>query len=117
VHLRDYELVVIFKPSVEDQTLEQEIEKVSGLVGEGGGQVMEVNRWGKKPLGYDIQGERNGTYVLFRFRSEPSVLLDMRKHLQLDEHVLRHRMLLSQTSKGGSEEVAEAADEVPAEEP
>lgn len=111
--MREYELVIIFNPGVEDQTLEEEIEKVSGLAGKDGGKVTEINRWGKKPLGYEIQKERNGIYVLFRFQSEPSVLLEMRKYLQLNEHVLRHRVLLSETRRGREpEEVLEAAEDI-----
>lgn len=102
--MRVYDLVVIYRPATEDQALEQEIESVSNLVTEAGGDTVEINRWGKKPLGYEIGGERTGIYVVFKFRTESSVLAEMQKQLALNESVLRQRILLSQTVPVGSPE-------------
>ena len=92
--MRGYELIVILSPGLEEAGLEEEIEKVSGLI-ENDGTVTEIDRWGKKPLSYEIDKERNGIYVLFRFQSEPSLLPELRRELKLDEKVLRQRIVLS----------------------
>jgi small subunit ribosomal protein S6 len=95
--LRAYDLVVIYRPATEDVVLEQEIDKVSSLVKTSGGEMIEINRWGKKPLGYEIRAERTGIYVIFKFRSESSVLSEIDRELGLNENVLRQRVLLSKS--------------------
>lgn len=87
-------MLLILRPALEEAGLEEEIEKISGLI-KNDGTVTEINRWGKKPLSYEIGRERNGVYVLFRFQSEPSLLPDLQRELRLDEHVLRQRIVLS----------------------
>jgi small subunit ribosomal protein S6 len=93
--LRAYDLVVIYRPATEDAVLEEEIDKVSSLVKNSGGETVEINRWGKKPLGYEIGGERTGIYVVFKFRGESSLLPEINKELGLNENVLRQRVLVS----------------------
>ncbi len=103
-------MIVIFRPALEEAGLEEEIEKVSGLI-KNDGTVTEINRWGTKALSYEIAKERNGIYVLFRFQSEPSVLPELRRELQLDEHVLRQRIVLSGAGEQASaEEVPDTGD-------
>ena len=93
--MRVYDFVVIYRPATEDAMLEEEIGKVSEVVKEAGGETLEINRWGKKPLGYEIRGERSGIYVVFKFRTETSVLAQIKKQLDLNESVLRQRVLLA----------------------
>ena|GEM_PF-2238489 len=93
--MRGYDLVVIYRPGIEETVLEEHIEKVSSMVQDSGGETIEINRWGKKPLGYEIGGERSGIYVVFKFRTESSILSGINKELNLNESVLRQRVLLS----------------------
>jgi len=101
-------MIIIFSPGLEEAGLEEEIEKVSGLI-KNDGIVTEINRWGKKPLSYEIGKERNGTYVLFEFQGEPSLLPELRRELKLDEKVLRHRIVLSAMSEQARAEGASGA--------
>jgi small subunit ribosomal protein S6 len=114
--LKDYELVVIFRPILEEQPLEQEIEKVSGVIKDQNGKILEVDRWGKKPLAFEMQRERNGVYVLIRFRGEASSLSELNRLLRLNEQVLRHRVLLAGKAGTGVEGVLQAEEEEPVEE-
>ena len=108
--MREYEMIIILSPGLEEAGLEEEIEKISGLI-ENDGTVIEIDRWGKKPLSYEIGKERNGIYVLFRFRSEPSLLPELRAELKLDEKVLRQRIVLSSVgAQASAEESSGAAD-------
>jgi small subunit ribosomal protein S6 len=109
--LRDYDLVVIYKSELEDQALEQEIDKVTQVMKEGSADISEIDRWGKKPLGYQISSERTGTYVVFRFRGGPSLLPELKRELALNENVLRHRVFLSSVSSKVSEETTQKSED------
>ena len=109
--MRGYDLIVIYRPGMEETALEEQIEKVSSLVKDTGGETVEINRWGKKPLGYEIGGERTGFYVVFKFRAESSVLSEVNKELSLNESVLRQRVLLSGSAPEPAQEESEADED------
>ncbi len=114
--MRDYDLVVIYRSELEDQALEQEIDKVAEVLKGGATEVTEIDRWGKKPLGYQISGERTGTYVVFRFKGVPSLLPELERGLALNENVLRHRVFLSSASPDVPEDTSQGTeDEQPGE--
>lgn len=87
---RGYETLLIFDPTVEEESIEAGIDKVISLITEGEGTVVEVNRWGKNPLAYEVGKNKFGFYVLVEFFAEPTLLSELDEHLKLDSSVLRH---------------------------
>jgi len=52
---RDYELVYIIRPELEEDGIETKIEDISQFISNNNGTVSEVERWGKKKLAYPIK--------------------------------------------------------------
>src|SRR5438309_787009 len=50
----------IVKPELDDQAVQQEIEKVGQLIQTNGGQVKKVTPWGKRRLAYTVKDHRQG---------------------------------------------------------
>ena len=65
-----YELAVVVSAKLEDDARAQVIEKVQALVTRFGGNVTEVEEWGKKKLAYEIQKMKEGFYYFIHFESE-----------------------------------------------
>lgn len=82
--------MVIFDPELGEESLEKEIEKILDLIKAGGGSVVEVNRWGKARLAYEIGKSKDGFYVLVDFFSEPSTVPELEETLKLNQSVLRY---------------------------
>src|SRR5437667_36346 len=57
----------IVKPDLDDQAVQQEIEKVGQLIQTNGGQVKKVTPWGKRRLAYTVKDNREGHYVVAEF--------------------------------------------------
>ena len=57
--MRDYEVMYIVKPNFEEEQYTQIIEKYKALVQANGGEVVEVEPWGKRRLAYEIQKVAN----------------------------------------------------------
>ena len=55
-----YELMYIVKPELDDQAVQQEIDKVGQLIQTNGGQVKKVTPWGKRRLAYTVHEQREG---------------------------------------------------------
>ncbi len=91
--LLDYELVLIFSPEIEGEALDTTIEKISQFIIEKAGVISEVERWGKRKLAYAIKHFMEGSYVLARFKLEPTFCKELEANLQVSEEVLRHMLI------------------------
>jgi small subunit ribosomal protein S6 len=88
--VRNYELVFIIAPVVEDDDLQAIVDRVSGWVEAGGGQVASVAHWGRRQLAYTIQKFTEGVYVLLNVQLEADALTELERNLKLDETIIRH---------------------------
>jgi len=86
----NYELVVIVRPEVEETGFEATIETIDRFVTGRGGVISEVERWGKRKLAYPIKRQREGNYVLTRFRMKPEHNAELDSSLRISEDVIRH---------------------------
>ena len=91
--MRDYELVIIVSPDVAEEDIPGTIDKVSEFVTSHGGEITEVDRWGKRRLAYPINRFREGNYVLSRFKLEPGTTAELEASLQISETILRHLLV------------------------
>ncbi|MGQ9572999.1 MAG: 30S ribosomal protein S6 [Dehalococcoidia bacterium] len=88
--MRDYELVMIISPDVPDEEVPNTIEKVGQFITGRGGEVAEVNRWGRRKLAYPIKRHTEGNYVVTQFKLEPTQVAGLEASLELTEEVIRH---------------------------
>ena len=87
--MREYELVFIVHPELDDTALKDVIEKVSGWITEGGGIISKVDLWGKRKLAYAIRKQKEGQYVLIRAQMEPTFGTTLERNLRFLEPVMR----------------------------
>lgn len=112
--VRNYELVFIVHPEVDDQELATVVETVKGLVERSGGEVTQVDLWGLRRLAYPIQKQWEGQYVLMRLGMEPAGVAELERNLGLAEQVMRHLVVrLEDGETAGEEEPEEQAVESP----
>jgi small subunit ribosomal protein S6 len=74
----------------------QEIETVSTVIKQGGGEVLEIQNWGRRRLAYEMRKKREGIYSLIRFKSGGAVLEDLARRFKLNESLMRHLTVLSE---------------------
>ena len=87
--MREYELVFIVHPDLDDTALKDVIEKVSGWITEGGGNVSKVDLWGKRKMAYSIRKQKEGQYVLLKTEMEPTFGVTLERNLRFLEPVMR----------------------------
>ena len=88
--MRDYELVVILNPEITDDSVPASIERLQGSITGRGGEVVEVNHWGRRRLAYPIKHRLEGNYVVTQLRLDPSQVNGLENGLRISEEVLRH---------------------------
>lgn len=87
--MNKYELAVVVSAKIEDDERAQVIEKVKALVERFGGQISDVDEWGKKRLAYEIQKMKEGYYYFIQFEGETTVPAELEERLRIEETVLR----------------------------
>ena len=85
-----YELAVVVSAKLEDDARAQVIEKVQALVTRFGGNVTEVEEWGKKKLAYEIQKMKEGFYYFIHFEGEANCPNEVEAHIRIMEPVVRY---------------------------
>ncbi len=61
--MRDYELVMVISPEVTDEAVPTTVERVQQFIVEQGGEVKEVDPWGRRRLAYPIDHHKEASYV------------------------------------------------------
>jgi small subunit ribosomal protein S6 len=88
--LRDYELTLVVSPDVGDENLPATVERLSALIQDRGGEVKNVDQWGRRRLAYPIGKAAEGFYVVIQFGIEPAEIKALEGNLRMAEDVLRH---------------------------
>ena len=87
---RDYELGFILNPEVSEEQTRAILDRVEQVVANHNGEVVRVNQWGRRRLGYPIQRHRDGFYVFIDMILTPETVIELERTLKVSEEVLRH---------------------------
>ena len=87
--MREYEIVFIAHPDLEENALNDVTEKVKGWVTEAGGTVLKADFWGRRRLAYAIRKQKEGQYVLFHTKMANEFGAELDRNLRFLEPVMR----------------------------
>ena len=87
---RDYELGFILNPEVNEEQTRAILERVEQVVANHDGQIVRINQWGRRRLGYPIEHHRDGFYVFIDMILTPETVIELDRTLKVSEEVLRH---------------------------
>ena len=87
--MRSYELVFIVHPELDETSFNDLVDKVNGWIADSGGQVLNVDLWGKRKLAYPIRKQIEGQYVLMNTELDPTFCSELERNLRLQEPVMR----------------------------
>ena len=91
--LRQYEIMIILDPEIEERTVAPSLDKYLTVVKTDGGSVDKVDVWGRRRLAYDIKKKSEGIYAVVDFTAEPATAKELDRQLGLNEVVLRTKVL------------------------
>ena len=87
--MNKYELAVVVSAKIEDDARAAVVEKVKDLITRFGGNVTDVDEWGKKRLAYEIQKMKEGYYFV-HFDAEATVPAEIEQRMRIMDNVLRY---------------------------
>lgn len=93
---RDYELMYIVRPELDDDQLRAAVTKVRGMIEAQNGEVVKTTLWGKRRLAYEVAHLRDGHYVLVVLHLDGDRVAPLDRALRIDETVFRHLLVVHQ---------------------
>ena len=88
--MNKYELAVVLSAKLEDDERAAALEKVKGYITRFGGNIVDVDEWGKKRLAYEIQKSKEGFYYFIHFEAESTVPAEVEQRIRIMDNVLRY---------------------------
>lgn len=91
---KHYESAVIINAAIEEEQIESTVSRIEELIRVNGGEVIEVEKWGRKRLAYTLEKTKSGYYVIIRFAAPTNLIAKLERMYQLDEFILRHLIIV-----------------------
>jgi small subunit ribosomal protein S6 len=101
--MREYEMVLVVQPGLEDEGVNALVGQVSQTITAQGGQVLQIGQladgtgqvgatesWKRRKLAYPIRHQHEGYYPVLRMQAGNEALAELERSLKLNERVLRY---------------------------
>ena len=110
---RHYELMIILAPDLEERTITPSLEQFLTVIRNSGGTVEKMDVWGRRRLAYEINKNFEGIYAIVELLAEPDATIELDRQLNLNESVLRTKVIRLPEKKPAPAVVAEEPAAVP----
>ena len=87
--MNKYELAVVVSAKIEDEERAAVVDKVKSYIERFGGQISNVDEWGKKRLAYEIQKMHEGFYYFIQFEAEATAPAEIESRVRIMDNVIR----------------------------
>ena len=88
--MNKYELALVINAKIEDDARTDAIEKIKALIEKFGGEITNVDEWGKKKLAYEIQKMHEGFHYFIQFEADSQCPAEIERHVRIMDNVLRY---------------------------
>ncbi|NUN08249.1 MAG: 30S ribosomal protein S6 [Ignavibacteriaceae bacterium] len=89
MRISQYETAVIINAALEDSAVEAEITKIQDMIVSFGGTIVDLDKWGRKRLAYQIKKHKIGYYVIYRYDAPTEAVAKIERLLRLNESLVR----------------------------
>jgi small subunit ribosomal protein S6 len=84
-----YESAVLINAALDDEQINSINARIKENIVNNGGEIREVENWGRKRLAYTVKKSKIGYYIIFRFDAPSSIISKLERFYTLDEYILR----------------------------
>ncbi len=79
----------IVRPDLEEAEIDKLIEGFSTNIANGGGEVKNAEKWGRRRLAYTVRKFNDGFYVLLTVAAQGSLITEIERRLRVSEQVIK----------------------------
>jgi small subunit ribosomal protein S6 len=91
--LRDYEVMVIVDARLEEGDIQKAVDKFVGAIGDSGGELLGVDRWGTRKFAYEIDHQKEGYYFVAKFKAAEEVVDRLKRLLLISDEFIRGKIV------------------------
>lgn len=91
--MRDYEVMYIINPELDEEQTTAVLDKFKGIVENNGGEIVKLDKWGKRRLAYEIKRKREGFYVLMNIKGTPEIVHELDRVFKITDEIMKHMIL------------------------
>ncbi len=84
-----YEKVMILDANIDDNAVNETVEKVKNVIVSKGGEIFKTENWGRRKLAYELNKHQKGNYVLLFFKSPPDTILELEKLSKIVDAIVK----------------------------
>ena len=88
--MRNYEIVFVHRADLDEEKSAALIEKFKNLIENHGGEVLKIDKWGKRRLAYEVKDMKEGVYIIVHINAKPEVATELDRVFKITDDVLRH---------------------------
>lgn len=88
--MNNYEVLYILNADQDEEVLVAQTEKFANLVTNNGGEVVKVDKWGRRRLAYPINFKNDGYYVLMNIKASAELPLELERNFRISDEVVRY---------------------------
>ena len=92
--MRKYEVMLILPAEADESVVSGAVDRITKVVGESGGEVGKVDRWGRRRLAFEIAKQTEGYYVVVDVTADPASMKELDRVLTLADDVIRFKALV-----------------------
>ena len=86
--MNKYESVVIINPTVDEEGMKALISKFTDLINNDG-KVEKVDELGKRKLAYEINKQKEGFYLVFKFEAKPELIAELERNYRITDEIIK----------------------------
>lgn len=91
--MRKYEIMYIIRPDLDEEQQNAVKERFHKVLVENGAEVREVEEMGKRRLAYEIDGYRDGIYVVLYVTAAPEAINEFDRLMKIHDDVIRFMII------------------------
>ena len=84
-----YEDVMILDSNIDDNAVNETVERVKSVIVAKGGEILKIENWGRRKLAYELNKHQKGNYVLLFFKSPPETILELEKLSKIVDSIIK----------------------------
>ena len=86
----NYEVLYILSSEQDDETIAAQADKFANLVTANGGEVLKLDKWGRRRLAYPINFKNEGYYVLMNIKAGSDLPAELERNFRISDEVMRY---------------------------
>ncbi len=92
--MRRYEIMLILPPDADESVIGGVSDRIGQVLAERGGEVHDVDRWGRRRLAYELSRQTEGFYLVVTCTADPASIAELERVLTLMDEVIRAKVVV-----------------------